>query len=231
MEPRFAASALILALSIAIFMPAFGQEPGFAEAASADEMEIIRGTLGTLNWSDEERERILSIEGWRFMPGGLTAFVSFEPTFVQASLCIAWQAILDRQLDRDEYEWNREDVYHYWLAESASGCAIESFDDLPISVLARDPVPTGAIIQILESEDEILRLTLERWRERDAEQASLFAKDLRLEEISLSSFLDRLLGFPYSASFGAPNAFSGPTCTFAIRDGETYIRSIGAWIE
>ena len=127
-----------------------------------------------------------------------------------------------------EYEWTYQERYHHWLGEAEGDCTIQSAAHLPPAVVTTEKIPTGDMVQILEAEDELLRLVLSQ------ANAEILGEDLSgewaLAEISLSGRLDPELGFAYHATFRAPGRFRGPSCTFTITNGAVQVHSVGFWV-
>jgi hypothetical protein len=192
-------------------------------------MQLIRDYFGIESMSSDDLEKILSIDAYRWSdsePYELAGFVWLKPIFAQGAICIAHEFVALGRPSDDEYTWEDEERFHHWLGESESECALENPDQLPQSVVTWERVATGAMIQILAAEAELVKQTLDR---SDPEFIGDLSRDWKIGRISFSRLLDSELGFAYQASFWAPGRSSGPSCTFTIADGEIQIHSVGFW--
>lgn len=211
--------SLVLMVALILYVSHSPGQEAMLRATDA-EVSLIREALGIDRWTPEERERVLSFDGWRFGPEELIGFVRFKPVLVQESACVAWEAVLGGRFRGDEYEWSSQNRYHHWLGQSESDCVIESSEQLPETVLTRERTPTDVMMQILEAEEELLQLTLSQ---ADVEVLGNLAAEWKLEEVSLNNSLDPELGFFYHATLGARGRSRGPTCSFTIREGKIRI--------
>ena len=231
MAPR-AVAAIVFLLSAFVGTSVIGQvvirdpEPPRANEA---EMQLVRDHFGVAAMSSDDRERILSIDAYRWTdsePYELAAFAWLRPIFAQGAICIAHEfASVGRPVDQ-EYTWIDQERYHHWLGESESECALESSDQLPQSVVTWQPIATDTMIQILVAEEELVERTLDR---SDPEVIGDRSSDWRLERISLSR-LNSEFGISYEATFRRSGRDRGPSCTFTIAGGQILILSVGYWV-
>ena len=230
MAPKFVAAVFLLLGTLASTY-VFGQAGnlGLPPRPNEAEMQVIRDHIGIESMSSDDLERILSIDMYRWSdsePYDLAAFVWLKPIFAQGAICIAHEAVALGRPSNGDYSWEDQHRFHHWLGDSESDCVLESSDQLPRSVVTRGRIATDAMIQILEAEEELVERTLDQ---ADSEVIGDLAGDWRLEEISFSYSLDSELGFPYHATFRAPERGSGPACTFTMVDGQIQIHRVGRW--
>lgn len=193
------------------------------------EMQIISDRFGFERMSSDDRERILSIDAYRWSdsePYELAAFVWFRPIFAQGAICIAHEYSSIGYPSAQGYSWDDQQRYHHWLGQSESECVLESSGQLPQSVVTWERIATDAMIQILEAEQELVERTLDR---SDPADIGDLSGDWRLERISLSRLVPEQ-GIVYQASFRLSGRLAGPACSFTIADGEIQILSVGYWV-